>query len=91
NHHHNTLQQNTNLAIKPQPKQFNYTPLQSPPPILNITKQLKNIQVPQQIHLTLTHPPFFTHIKTSLKQTPHTLLKLDQSNNPINPIIQKQK
>lgn len=87
----NTLEENTNVAIKAERKQFNYSGLQCPGPIVNISKEVKNIEVGEQIEVTVTDPGFFNDIKSWVKQTGHTLVKLDESNNGINAIIQKEK
>ncbi|WP_210133524.1 sulfurtransferase TusA family protein, partial [Staphylococcus sp. GDY8P199P] len=87
----NTLEENTNVAIKAERKQFNYSGLQCPGPIVNISKEVKNIEVGEQIEVTVTDPGFFSDIKSWVKQTGHTLVKLDESNNGINAIIQKEK
>ncbi|MHD0368727.1 persulfide response sulfurtransferase CstA [Mammaliicoccus sciuri] len=87
----NTLEENTNVAIKAERKQFNYSGLQCPGPIVNISKEVKNIEVGEQIEVTVTNPGFFSDIKSWVKQTGHTLVKLDESNNGINAIIQKEK
>ena len=52
---------------------------------------MKNIEVGEQIEVTVTDPGFFSDIKSWVKQTGHTLVKLDESNNGINAIIQKEK
>ncbi|UXU50031.1 persulfide response sulfurtransferase CstA [Staphylococcus arlettae] len=87
----NTLEENTNVAIKAERKQFNYSGLQCPGPIVNISKEVKNIEVGEQIEVTVTDPGFFSDIKSWVKQTGHTLVKLDESNHGINAIIQKEK
>ena len=50
---------------------------------------MKNIGVGDQIEVTVTDPGFLSDIKSWVKQTGHTLAKLDESNNGINAIIQK--
>ena len=86
-----TKEENTNVEIKAERKQFNYSGLQCPGPIVNISKEVKNIEVGEQIEVTVTDPGFFSDIKSWVKQTGHTLVKLDESNNGINAIIQKEK
>lgn len=86
-----TQEENTNVEIKAERKQFNYSGLQCPGPIVNISKEVKNIGVGDQIEVTVTDPGFFSDIKSWVKQTGHTLVKLDESNNGINAIIQKEK
>lgn len=87
----NTLEENTNVAIKAERKQFNYSGLQCPGPIVNISKEVKNIEIGEQIEVTVTDPGFFSDIKSWVKQTGHTLVQLDESDNGINTIIQKEK
>ncbi|MGI2275162.1 persulfide response sulfurtransferase CstA, partial [Staphylococcus cohnii] len=77
--------------IKAERKQFNYSGLQCPGPIVNISKEVKNIEVGEQIEVTVTDPGFLSDIKSWVKQTGHTLVKLDEGNNGINAIIQKEK
>ncbi|MCS5431337.1 sulfurtransferase TusA family protein, partial [Staphylococcus aureus] len=87
----NTFEENTNVEIKAERKQFNYSGLQCPGPIVNISKEVKNIEVGEQIEVTVTDPGFLSDIKSWVKQTGHTLVKLDESNHGINAIIQKEK
>ena len=87
----NTFEENTNVAIKAERKQFNYSGLQCPGPIVNISKEVKNIEVGEQIEVTVTDSGFLSDIKSWVKQTGHTLVKLDEGNNGINAIIQKEK
>ncbi|HGO1471863.1 TPA: persulfide response sulfurtransferase CstA [Staphylococcus aureus] len=86
-----TKEENTNVEIKAERKQFNYSGLQCPGPIVNISKEVKNIEVGEQIEVTVTDPGFLSDIKSWVKQTGHTLVKLDEGNNGINAIIQKEK
>lgn len=89
NNNHDTQEENINVEIKPERKQLNYSGLQCPGPIVNISKEVKNIGVGDQIEVTVTDPGFLSDIKSWVKQTGHTLVKLDESNNGINAIIQK--
>lgn len=91
NEDNNTLEENANVAIKAERKQFNYSGLQCPGPIVNISKEVKNIEIGEQIEVTVTDPGFFSDIKSWVKQTGHTLVQLDESDNGINAIIQKEK
>ncbi|MEX5934806.1 persulfide response sulfurtransferase CstA [Mammaliicoccus sciuri] len=91
NNNHETQEENINVEIKIDRKQLNYSGLQCPGPIVNISKEVKNIGVGDQIEVTVTDPGFFSDIKGWVKQTGHTLVKLDESNNGINAIIQKEK
>ncbi|MEB8265528.1 persulfide response sulfurtransferase CstA [Mammaliicoccus sciuri] len=86
-----TQEENTNVEIKAERKQFNYSGLQCPGPIVNISREVKNIGVGDQIEVTVTDPGFLSDIKSWVKQTGHTLVKLEESNNGINTIIQKEK
>lgn len=90
NNNHYTQEDNINVEIKTERKQLNYSGLQCPGPIVNISKEVKNIGVGDQIEVTVTDPGFLSDIKSWVKQTGHTLVKLDESNNGINAIIQKE-
>lgn len=86
-----TAEENKNLKIKPNRKQFNFSGLQCPGPIVNISKEIKNIENGDQIEVTVTDSGFLSDIKSWVKQTGHTLVKLDESNQGINAIIQKEQ
>lgn len=88
---HDKQEENTNVEIKAERQQFNYSGLQCPGPIVNISKEVKNIEIGEQIEVTVTDPGFISDIKSWVKQTGHTLVKLNESNNGINAIIQKEK
>src|SRR5699024_9855954 len=77
--------------IKPNRKQFNFSCLQCPDPLVNIRKEIKNIENGDQIEVTVTDSGFLSDIKSWVKQTGHTLVKLDESNQGINAIIQKEQ
>ena len=72
-----TKEENTNVEMKAERKQLNYSGLQCPGPIVNISKEVKNIEVGEQIEVTVTDPGFASDIKSWAKQTGHTLVKLD--------------
>ncbi|MBE5663811.1 persulfide response sulfurtransferase CstA [Staphylococcus sp. SS60] len=91
NDSYDTQEEYKSIEIKADRKQFNYRDLQCPGPIVNISKEVKNIGVGDQIEVTVTDPGFLSDIKSWVKQTGHTLVKLDESNNGINAIIQKEK
>src|SRR5699024_1912199 len=80
-----------NIKIKPNRKQFNFSGLQCPGPLVNISKEIKNIENGDQIEVTVTDSGFLSDIKSWVKQTGHTLVKLDESNQGINAIIQKEQ
>ncbi|HFE6135411.1 TPA: persulfide response sulfurtransferase CstA [Staphylococcus aureus] len=86
-----TKEENTNVEIKAERKQLNYSGLQCPGPIVNISKEVKNIQEGDQIEVTVTDPGFASDIKSWAKQTGHTLVKLDGGDNEIKAIIQKEQ
>src|SRR5699024_12654326 len=73
NEDNNTLEENTNVEIKAERKQLNYSGLQCPGPIVNISKEMKNMEVGEQIEVTVTDPGFLSNIKSWVKQTEHTL------------------
>ncbi|MGV1143712.1 persulfide response sulfurtransferase CstA [Staphylococcus aureus] len=79
------------IEIKADRKQFNYRGFQCPGPIVKISQEMKNIEVGDQIEVKVTDPGFPSDIKSWVKQTRHTLVKLDENNNGINAIIQKEK
>ncbi|PCF49678.1 DsrE/DsrF/DrsH-like family protein [Staphylococcus delphini] len=85
------IDENTNVEIKNDRKKFNYSGLQCPGPIVNISKEVKAIDVGDQIEVKVTDFGFQNDIKSWVNQTGHTLVSLDKSNNEINAVIQKEK
>ncbi|MDN5809407.1 MAG: DsrE/DsrF/DrsH-like family protein, partial [Staphylococcus equorum] len=77
--------------IKSDRKQFNYSNLQCPGPIVNISKEVKNIQEGDQMEVTVTDPGFSSDIKSWVKQTGHTLVNLNEDGHEIKAIIQKEQ
>ena len=77
--------------IKSDRKQFNYSNLQCPGPIVNISKELKNIQEGDQIEVIVTDPGFSSDIKSWVKQTGHTLVNLNEDGREIKATIQKEQ
>ena len=84
-----TKEERTNVEIKAERKKFNYSGLQCPGPIVNISKEIKNIQEGDQIEVTVTDLGFANDIKSWAKQTGHVLVKLEEDDNEIKAIIQK--
>ncbi|RIO69003.1 dihydroneopterin aldolase, partial [Mammaliicoccus sciuri] len=91
NINHGDVVEESNKALKPSRKQFNFNGLQCPGPIVNISKEIKNIEIGDQIEVTVTDPGFLSDIKSWVKQTGHTRVKLNENNNEINAVIQKEK
>ncbi|WP_353423247.1 DsrE/DsrF/DrsH-like family protein [Staphylococcus xylosus] len=82
---------NTNVEIKEERKHFNYSNLQCPGPIVNISKEIQNIEEGDQIEVTVTDFGFLSDIKSWVKQTGHTLVRLNETDKGITAIIQKEK
>ncbi|CDR66417.1 DsrE/DsrF/DrsH-like family protein [Staphylococcus schweitzeri] len=82
--------QSLDTGVKDNRKIFNYSQLQCPGPIVNISKEIKRINVGEQIEVTVTDFGFLSDIKSWAKQTGHTLVKLDEYNDYIQAIIQKE-
>ncbi|HLR18962.1 MAG TPA: DsrE/DsrF/DrsH-like family protein [Staphylococcus sp.] len=81
----------SDIEKKSNRKQFNFNNLQCPGPIVNISKEVKNIQEGEQIEVTVTDPGFSSDIKSWVKQTGHTLVDLSESTSEIKAIIQKEQ
>ncbi|UXS28445.1 DsrE/DsrF/DrsH-like family protein [Staphylococcus delphini] len=88
---HDALDENTNVEIKNDRKKFNYSGLQCPGPIVNISKEVKAIDVGDQIEVKVTDFGFQNDIKSWVNKTGHTLVSLKKSENEINAVIQKEK
>lgn len=82
--------QSLDTGVKDNRKIFNYSQLQCPGPIVNISKEIKRINVGEQIEVTVTDFGFLSDIKSWAKQTGHTFVKLDEYNDYIQAIIQKE-
>ncbi|WP_353458487.1 DsrE/DsrF/DrsH-like family protein [Staphylococcus coagulans] len=78
------------LEVKSNRKQFDFNGLQCPGPIVNISQEIKKIEVGDQIEVKVTDSGFSSDIKSWTKQTGHTLVKIDKNNEGINAIIQKE-
>ncbi|MFQ3800963.1 DsrE/DsrF/DrsH-like family protein [Staphylococcus equorum] len=83
--------ESTEVDIKSDRKQFNYSNLQCPGPIVNISKEVKNIQEGDQMEVTVTDPGFSSDIKSWVKQTGHTLVNLNEDGREIKATIQKEQ
>nr|WP_263314582.1 DsrE/DsrF/DrsH-like family protein [Mammaliicoccus sp. Marseille-Q6498] len=82
---------NRDVEIKSDRKKFDYSGLQCPGPIVNLSKEIKNVQFGDQIEVTVTDFGFSSDIKSWAKQTGQTLVKLKEDENEIKAIIQKEK
>ncbi|MDU6765607.1 MAG: DsrE/DsrF/DrsH-like family protein, partial [Staphylococcus sp.] len=85
------LKEDKEIQIKHNRKTFNYSNLQCPGPIVNISKEMKNIAIGDQIEVVVTDHGFLNDIKSWVKQTGHTLVRLNDSGNEIRAIIQKEE
>ena len=91
-HHNDNLSKvKEDREIKDNRKMFNYSNLQCPGPIVNISKEIKNIAIGDQIEVVVTDHGFLNDIKSWVKQTGHTLVRLNDFGNEIRAIIQKKK
>ncbi|ERH67744.1 hypothetical protein N173_19855, partial [Acinetobacter baumannii EGD-HP18] len=91
-HHNDNLSKvKEDREIKDNRKMFNYSNLQCPGPIVNISKEIKNIAIGDQIEVVVTDHGFLNDIKSWVKQTGHTLVRLNDSGNEIRAIIQKEE
>ncbi|HEC2186582.1 TPA: DsrE/DsrF/DrsH-like family protein [Staphylococcus delphini] len=88
---HDVIDENTNVKIKNDRKKFDYSGLQCPGPIVNISKEVKAIDIGDQIEVKVTDFGFQNDIKSWVNQTGHTLVNLNKSKNEINAVIQKEK
>ena len=90
-HHNDNLSKvKEDREIKDNRKTFNYSNLQCPGPIV-ISKEIKNIAIGDQIEVVVTDHGFLNDIKSWVKQTGHTLVRLNDFGNEIHAIIQKKK
>ncbi|MFU0762166.1 DsrE/DsrF/DrsH-like family protein [Staphylococcus pasteuri] len=85
------LKEDTQIEVKDNRKIFNFSHLQCPGPIVNISKEIKQIEVGDQIEVTVTDFGFLSDIKSWVKQTGHTLVRLNEKNDYIQAVIQKEK
>ena len=91
-HHNDNLSKvKEDREIKDNRKMFNYSNLQCPGPIVNISKEIKNIAIGDQIEVVVTDHGFLNDIKSWVKQTGHTLVRLNDFGNEIRAIIQKEE
>ena len=91
-HHNDNLSKvKEDREIKDNRKTFNYSNLQCPGPIVNISKEIKNIAIGDQIEVVVTDHGFLNDIKSWVKQTGHTLVRLNDFGNEIHAIIQKEE
>ena len=84
-------EEHRNIEIKENRKNFNFSGLQCPGPIVNISKEIKTIDIGDQIEVTVTDSGFSSDIKSWVKQTGHTLVRLTENDTEINAIVQKEK
>lgn len=87
-----TLQQEVSeetKTVQPDRKQVNYSGLQCPGPIMNLSREIKQLNPGQQIEATVTDPGFASDIQSWVKQTGHHLIDLNTDNEKVTAVIEK--
>ncbi|MBI5975580.1 DsrE/DsrF/DrsH-like family protein [Staphylococcus canis] len=81
--------QPTASTIQTNLKQLDYSGLQCPGPIVNLSQEMKQLNVGEQVEVTVSDFGFYNDIQSWTKQTGHQLIHLDQQNDKVKAIIEK--
>lgn len=84
-------QTNNNVEVKSDRKMLDLRSLQCPGPIVNISREIKQMDVGQQLEAAVSDFGFLNDIQSWTKQTGHTLVKLEATQHEINAVIQKEE
>lgn len=76
-------------TIKPERKQLNYSGLQCPGPIVNLSQAIKQLQPGEQVEVIVTDLGFTSDIQSWAKQTGHHLIDLKTEDSKVTAIIEK--
>ncbi|HJB79131.1 MAG TPA: DsrE/DsrF/DrsH-like family protein [Candidatus Nosocomiicoccus stercorigallinarum] len=79
------------LAKPTKKKQLNYSGLQCPGPIVNISQEVNRLNTGDEIEVTVTDPGFYSDVKAWADQTGHSLISLEQNDNKVIAVIRKEK
>ncbi|KXA42426.1 rhodanese-like protein [Staphylococcus simulans] len=78
-------------TIKPERKQLNYSGLQCPGPIVNLSQAIKQLQPGEQVEVIVTDLGFASDIQSWAKQTGHHLIDLKTDDSKVTAIIEKDE
>lgn len=76
-------------TIKPERKQLNYSGLQCPGPIVNLSQAIQQLQPGEQVEVIVTDLGFANDIQSWVKQTGHHLIDLKSDESQVTAIIEK--
>lgn len=76
-------------TIKPERKQLNYSGLQCPGPIVNLSQAIQKLQPGDQVEVIVTDLGFASDIQSWVKQTGHHLIDLNTDDSKVTAIIEK--
>ncbi|REI27893.1 DsrE/DsrF/DrsH-like family protein [Staphylococcus felis] len=85
-----TTERHHSVSIKNNIKQLNYSGLQCPGPIVNLSQEMQKLDIGEQVEVTVTDFGFCSDIKSWVKQTGHTLVDLTEETHQIKAVIQKE-
>lgn len=85
-----TLETNK-MELQTDRKKLNYSGLQCPGPIVNLSQEINMLQDGKQLDVTVTDPGFASDVKSWAKQTGHTLVQLEELEQSIHAVVQKEK
>ncbi|KXA46422.1 MULTISPECIES: DsrE/DsrF/DrsH-like family protein [Staphylococcus] len=85
------VKESTETKVKDNRKQLNYSGLQCPGPIMNLSKEMKQLKPGDQVEATVTDPGFYSDIQSWVKQTGNTLVRINQDDEKVTAIIQKEE
>src|SRR5699024_2595852 len=72
-------------------KQLNYSGLQCPGPIENISQEVNRLNTGDEIEVTVTDPGLYSDVKAWADQTGHSLISLEQNDNKVIAVLRKEK
>ncbi|MHD0396610.1 DsrE/DsrF/DrsH-like family protein [Staphylococcus simulans] len=76
-------------TIKPERKHLNYSGLQCPGPIVNLSQAIQQLKPGEQVEVIVTDLGFASDIKSWTKQTGHPLIDLKTDDTHVTAIIEK--
>lgn len=85
------VKESTETKVKDNRKQLNYSGLQCPGPIMNLSQEMKQLKPGDQVEATVTDPGFYSDIQSWVKQTGNTLVRINQDDEKVTAIIQKEE
>lgn len=78
-------------VVKEDRKRLNYSGMQCPGPIVHLSQEIADIELGDQVQVTVTDTGFYSDVESWAKQTGHKLIRLTNQDGVVEAVVQKEE